>query len=403
MDFRFPDDVEAFADEVRAFLGEQMAPARTAGHGDAHDLTGLDESFERSLQTAAGERGYLGASVPRDLGGSGRSASHQAVFNLQAAAHGAPLIDTAMTLAGQPILEHGTDGQRAFFLPRMLRGEIGMAIAYTEADAGSDLSAIKATAEADGDDFVLRGTKVMVTGAHKADWCVTVAVTRTDVAARDGMSMFLVDMRATGVRVVRRRTMNGWTLDEVHFDGVRLGPDALLGVRDGGWRQLVSAVRGERSGTAYLGFASDMLDTLIAYVASATRDGVPLVDDPIVRDRLATLWIELDAGLRLAKRALWLHERGETQASIGAMAKVYATELLQRLAQAATEIAGHPGAIWAPLYDSDPYDNDSPGAAAGRFAWEYLERVHGTVSVGANELQRDAIAQVGLGLPRRSR
>jgi alkylation response protein AidB-like acyl-CoA dehydrogenase len=397
MDFRFPDDVEAFADEVCAFLGEWMAPARTAGHGDPDDLTGLDEEFERSVQAAAGERGYLGASVPRDLGGPGRSPSHQAVFNLHAAAHGAPLIDTAMTLAGQPILEHGTDGQRAFFVPRMLRGEIEMAIAYTEADAGSDLSAITATAEADGDGFVLRGAKVMVTGAHKADWCVTVARTRTDVAPRDGMSMFLVDMRATGVRVVRRRTMNGWTLGEVHFDGVRLGPEALLGARNGGWRQLVSAVRGERSGTAYLGFATDVLDRLVAYVGSATRDGVGLADDPIVRDRIATLRIELDAGLRLAKRALWLHERGEPQVTIGAMAKVYATELLQRLAQAATEIAGHNGAIWGPLYDSD-----SPGAAAGRFAWEYLERVHGTVSVGANELQRDTIARVGLGLPRRS-
>jgi alkylation response protein AidB-like acyl-CoA dehydrogenase len=225
------------------------------------------------------------------------------------------------------------------------------------------------------------------------------------------MSMFLVDMRAPGVEVVRRPTMNGWTLDDVVFHDVVLGPTALLGTLDGGWRQLASAVTSERSGTSWLGFARHTFDLLVDHVRSASRDGAPLADDPIARDTLARLAVDLAAAERLSRLTLSTllgvdpagmqpnlpQERAVIP--LTAMAKVVATELLQELAQAATELAGHAGLAWAPPFA--PPDSVPPGAAAGgRFAWEYLERVHGTISVGANELQRDVIAQAGLGLPR---
>jgi alkylation response protein AidB-like acyl-CoA dehydrogenase len=180
------------------------------------------------------------------------------------------------------------------------------------------------------------------------------------------------------------------------FHNVRLGGDAVLGERDAGWRQLVTTVAAERSGMFHLGFARHVLDELVRYVRSTERDGRPLADDQLVCDRLARLDLELAAGMRLAKRTLWGIECGSPDPALPPMAKVYATELLQRLAQAATEIAGHAGHVHAPLFtDPSPY-----AAAAGRFASEYLERVHGTIGGGTNEVQRDAIAQLGLGLPR---
>lgn len=391
MDFRLDADIEEFRAEVQAFLREAMSPAAVAGHADPSDLTGLDAELESSLHRAAGARGWL--ELPLE---------QQAVFNFEVARADAPLIDTAMTLAGQVVAAHGSAQQREQLLARMAAGETQVCIAYSEEGAGSDLSAIATTAQPDGDAWVLSGRKVLVTGAHKADWCCTVARTNRGVPARQGMTMFLVDMASPGVRMTRRETMNGWTLGEIHFDGVRVGPDAVLGEVDAGWRQLVSAVAAERSGMFWLGFARHVLDLLLDHVRRADRDGAPLRDDPIARDTVARLEIGFADAERLARRALWVQAGGHSDiplAALAAMAKVAATELLQQIAQAATELAGLAALLWAPLFAPDP----PPGAAAGgRFTWEYMERVHGTISVGANELQRDVIAQAGLRLPRRA-
>jgi alkylation response protein AidB-like acyl-CoA dehydrogenase len=390
VDFRFGGENDTFASDVRAFLEREMAGDRV--HADSGDLSGLAEPFERALHHAAGERGYLSTTM---------AATERARFNFLVAAFDAPLIDTAVTLAGYVLGTFATDAQRARFLPLVERGAIEMCIAYTEELAGSDLGAQVTSAIADRDaGFVLSGRKVLVTGAHKADWCVTTARTRPDVAVRDGLSMFLVDMTLPGVTVVRRPTMNGWTLDEITFDDVRLASDALLGEQDAGWRQLLTTVAAERSGMFYLGFARHVLDELIEYVSTTSRDGRRLADDPLVRDRVARLDLELAAGVRLATRTLWGIESGGPDPALPPMAKVYATELLQRLAQAATEVAGHAGLVHAPLFtEAVP----PQAAAGGRFAWEYLERVHGTIGGGTNEVQRDAIAQLGLGLPRTRR
>jgi 3-oxocholest-4-en-26-oyl-CoA dehydrogenase alpha subunit len=389
VDFRFGGENDTFAAEVRAFLEREMTPERVSPQADPEDLSGLAEPFERALHRAAGDHGYLSTAMP---------ATERARFNFLVAAFDAPLIDTAVTLAGYAITTFASDTQRALFLPRIERGEIEMCIAYTEEHAGSDLGAQKATAVPDGngDGFALSGRKVLVTGAHKADWCVTTARTRVDGPVRDGLSMFLVDMTLPGITVVRRPTMNQWTLDEIVFDGVRLGADALLGEQDAGWRQLLTTVAAERSGMFYLGFARHVLDELVRYVTTTERDGHRLADDPLVRDRVARLDLELAAGLRLGIRTLRGIESGRPDPALPPIAKVYATELLQRLAQAATEIAGHAGQVYAPLFTDPP----PRAAAGGRFAWEYLERVHGTIGGGVNEVQRDAIAQLGLGLPR---
>jgi alkylation response protein AidB-like acyl-CoA dehydrogenase len=389
VDFRFGGENDTFSSEVRAFLEREMTSEPV--QPDAEDLSGLAEPFERARHQAAGRHGYLSTTM---------AATERARFNFLVAAFDAPLIDTAVTLAGYALHTFGSDAQRAHLVPLVERGEIEMCIAYTETHAGSDLGAQIAAAISDDDGFVLSGRKVLVTGAHKADWCITTARTRPDGPVRDGLSMFLVDMRLPGITVVRRRTMNGWTLDEITFDGVRLGPDALLGQQDAGWRQLLTTVAAERSGMFYLGFARHVLDELIEYAGTATRDGLRLADDPLVRDRIARLDLEVAAGIRLAIRTLWSIESGSPDPALPPMAKVYATELLQRLAQAATEIAGPAGLVHAPLFSAQAPPH---AAGGGRFAWEYLERVHGTIGGGTNEVQRDAIAQLGLALPRTRR
>ncbi len=395
MDFRFAPEVEAFRHEVRSFLDEVMA-VDAATCGDDGDLTGLNEDFEASVLRQAGSRGFLGVSLPAELGGGGRPSAFQAAFNLEVATADAPLIDTAVTLTAQPLVAWGSPEQQAYFLPKFMSGELLTCIAYSEPGAGSDLGALAMVAEPDGDGFALSGVKSLVTGSHKAQWCCTIARTTPDVPAKNGLSMFLVDMRSEGLTLRRRRTMNHWTLGELVFDRVRVGPDALLGRRDNGWRQLGAAVATEGGGMFHVGMAHHVLDVLIAYVKDTVEGGQRLADDPVVRDRIAELWIELEVAERLARRFVWTVDSGQDGTVAASMAKVYATELLQRLARTATDIAGMQGSVYRPLFGS----GSSASVGDGRFAWEYLERVHGSLGGGTNEVKRTIIARAGLALPR---
>jgi alkylation response protein AidB-like acyl-CoA dehydrogenase len=386
VDLRLEPDLASFRADIQAFLRDEMAAARVAGHADPADLTGLDVEFERAHQQRAGARGYLGISVPLELGGGGKPPSWKAVWAFEAAYHDAPSIDTALTLCGGPLVAFGSRAQQDRHLPPMLRGDVLWAIAYTEPGAGSDLSRVSTVARTEGDGYLLTGEKALVTGSHKADWCLTLARTDLDAPPRRGLSMFLVDLSAPGVTRRRRVTANGWTLGEITFDGARLPADALLGARNAGWRQVTAALVEERSGMAWLGWVTRVLDELDAWAAGADRRDA--------RTALSGLRAELAAGYRLAERVMALQDAGEPAVVESSMAKVWATELLQRVARTGAELLGVDGVVWSPLFS--PHPPDIP--LHGRVAWELIERIHPTISVGANELQRDTIARAGLGL-----
>jgi alkylation response protein AidB-like acyl-CoA dehydrogenase len=388
MDLRLSDELEAFRAEVRAFFREQMQPEHVRPHADPLDLTGLDETFERRLLQRAGERGFLGIHLPREYGGGGRPLAYKAVFDFEAAYWAAPAIDTPITLVAPQILEHGSEAQRRELLPRMLRGELLAAIAYTEEGAGSDLSAIETRVRRDGDDYVIDGRKTLVTGGHKADLVCLIARSDPQAKPRRGMSIFLVDARLPGVREIRRPTMNAWTLSDFVFEGVRVGPEALLGRWNEGWAQLAAALKGERSGMFHLGWATRNLEELVRCV----RDGARLfAPRDVARSRIAGLRAELAVGLRFSLRVMQQQAQGEARAEDASMAKLYSTELLQRMAQTATELLGPAGTL-LPGSPAAPVD--------GRFTYEYLERVHPTIGAGTSEMQLNTIAQAGLGLPR---
>jgi alkylation response protein AidB-like acyl-CoA dehydrogenase len=371
---------------VQAFLRAELAPSRTEGQRDYRDLTGWDETFERALLARAGEAGIIGVSLPAEYGGGGRPRSWQAVVSFEAAYHDAPLIDTAAVLVAPTVLEFGSAAQRDWLLPAAADGSITACIAYTEAEAGSDLAniATRAVDDARRDGYVLEGEKVLVTGAHKADWCCTIARTDPESRGSRGLSMFLVDMRATGVSVQRVPTANGWTLGTITFDGVRVGADALLGERDLGWRQLGAALLSERSGAAWLGWATRNVEVLVDHYRST--------DDALARNALADVVTRLFVGYRLAERVLAAQDAGGAPVVEAAMAKVWITELLQRIARVGDALLGA-DVLAAPGWFGEP-------PLARWFAYETVERLHPTLSVGANEIQRTTIAELGLGLPR---
>lgn len=398
----FDDEVEAFLAEVRAFLAVAMRDDMTAGHTDPRDLTGLDEAFERALHADAGARGYLALTLPEEWGGQGRPPAFRAAFGREVAAHDAPLIDTAFTLGAAPILAYGTPEQRRTLLPAMARGEILLCVAYTEPSAGSDLAALTTTAHrADPtdptSDWVVSGTKHLVTGAHKADWCLLVARTDADPEAPAGraMSMFVFDVRtATGVEVLRDRTANDWTLSTIVLTDAHLPATALVGEEGRGFAQMAAAIADERSGFFWVGWAEQRLADLVEHVGATGIDRLA-VGASIARDTLARLWIDVAIARRLALAVVDAQTRGDDATVRGALSKVFVTELLQRLASAGLALLGPAGLLVAPRFGSVPPDVP----VRGRFAWECVERLHPTISVGTNEIQRDLLAHRGLGLP----
>jgi alkylation response protein AidB-like acyl-CoA dehydrogenase len=275
----------------------------------------------------------------------------------------------------------------------MARGELTLCIAYTEADAGSDLSGIATTARPDGDGWRLDGTKVLVTGPHKADWCLLVARTDPDAAPRDAMTMFLVEMTTPGVSVRRTPTANGWTLGDVVLDDVRVPASSVLGAVGRGFAQMAAAIADERSGFFWVGWAQRRLDELVALVRCDIR--TTLAERRCARDVVAGLWIDVALAHALAWRVVDAQEQGRDATVLASMSKVFVTELLQRIASAGVALLGARGLVTAPLFGPD----DPEAVARGRFAYEVVERLHPTISVGSNEIQRDVIAHRGLGLP----
>ena len=376
-------DAEKFRADVRAFLADTLDDPRSGGARDFTDLTGWNETFERDLVRAAGAAGFLGVSLPVELGGGGKPPSWQAALSYEAAYHDAPLIDTAAVLVAPTVATFGTREQRDTVVRAACAGTVNACIAYTEAGAGSDLSNVATTATAvEGGGFVLDGEKVFVTGAHKADWCCTIARTDPSSRGKRGLSMFLLDMATPGITVERHATANRWTLSTVRFDGARVGDDAVLGEVGDGWRQLSGALLAERSGVAWLGWATRTLEALL--------DHCTPTDNRVTRDALADLVTQWFAAVGHVERVIALQDAGRAPFAEGAMSKVCVTELLQRISRIGAATLG-PDALTAPGWFG--------GTLAEWFAYEVVERLHPALSVGANEIQRTTIADVGLGLP----
>lgn len=391
MDFSLPPDLVKFQQQARAFYAREMASPEARQHRDRRDLTGYGETFERGLLQRAGAAGILGVSLPEEYGGGGKPLSYKAVGDFEASYHDAPAVDTGVTLIAPALLAFGSPEQKRRLLPRIAAGEVTACIAYTERNAGSDLANIETFAELDGDHFVLTGEKALVTGAHKADLCLTLARTDRQAPRHKGMTMLLLPMNTPGITVRRRETMNGWTLCDLEFAGVRVPQPDVVGQVNNGFYQVAAALASERSGSFHYGWSSRNLHDLAAYCRSAWRDGQPLSRHSLVRAKLAQLQIELATGMRFAKRLMWLQAQGQPVGHEASINKVHATELLQRIAQAATQIMGLHGGLAA---------GPSHAPLEGRMAREYLERVHGTIGAGTSEIHRNTLATRGLGLPR---
>lgn len=384
MDFRFTAEDEAFREEVRQFLRDEL-PERAPDRIDGWQ-------FHRQFVRKLAERGWLTLSWPKEWGGAGAGHMRQLVFNEEMARADAPATDLGSDRVGPTIMLHGTEEQKQKFLPAIMRGEAVWCQGFSEPGAGSDLASLQTRAVEDGDGFVINGSKIWTSLAHFAQWMILLARTDPDAPKHRGISYFLVDMKTPGIEISPLTDLAGrHTFNQVFFQDARIPRDALLGELNRGWYVATSTLDFERSGIQRVIGSMRTYDDLVTYARDLASAGRLARAYASVRARLADLKIEFEVGRLLAYRVAWLQSQGQVPNYEASVSKMYGSELTQRLARTGMQLLGlggqlAPGSPWAPL--------------AGRIESLYLQSAALTIAAGTSEINRGIIATRGLGLPR---
>jgi 3-oxo-4-pregnene-20-carboxyl-CoA dehydrogenase beta subunit len=374
----------ALRDELRAYFATLISPDERAAM-----LTERHGASYREVVRRMGRDGWLGLGWPAEYGGRGLGQVEQQIFVDEAARADVPLPAVTLQTVGPTLQAHGTDEQKAFFLPRILAGELHFAIGYTEPGAGTDLAALATRAVRDGDIYLVNGQKVFTTGAHDADYIWLAC--RTDPAAprHRGISILIVDTADPGFSWTPIITHDGaHHVNATYFTDVRVPATMRVGEENAGWRLITTQLNHERVMLGPAGRIAVLHDRVRGWAAGrAGPDGRPLLSLPDVRRALA----EADACQRVNELLNWqVAVAPEVDVADASATKVFSSQRLQRLGQLLQDVVGRHG---------DPADP----ATADLARWLDIQVKRNTVLTfggGVNEIQRELIATAGLGLPR---
>jgi alkylation response protein AidB-like acyl-CoA dehydrogenase len=388
MEFKFTAEHEALRKEVRDFLAEAL-PSRSTGPVRPTSQENWEEQLAFNKKLA--KKGWIAPAWPKEYGGLGWSHINQMIFSEELSYAGAPdggrVFNVGMI--GPTLIVHGTPEQKAEHLPRITNADVIWCQGYSEPGAGSDLASLQTRAVRDGDDYVVNGQKIWTTGAHHADWCFLLVRTDPDAPKHKGISFLLVDMKTPGITVRPLVNMAGYhEFNEVFFEDVRVPVRNRVGEENRGWYVAMTLLDFERSNVASIAANQRQLE-LLMQLWRERRTGEAYRD--VLRHRLADLWVANETGRLLAYRIAWMQEAGRIPNYEASVIKVFATELAQRITNFGVNLFGPAGAL----------EPDSKYAVAnGVFEKGHLVNVAPTIYSGSSEIQRNIIAQRGLGLPR---
>jgi alkylation response protein AidB-like acyl-CoA dehydrogenase len=390
MRYAYTPEQLAWRDEVRAFCRRHVSPELVAEMRQAGNEG--DGPLARAWHAKLFDKGWWGIAWPKEFGGLGKSAVDQYIFIEEMEAAGAPGMRLTITSVAPTILRAGTEAQKEHWLPPILRGEYEFAVAYSEAEAGTDLAALRTRAVLDGDEWVINGQKMWNTGAHTATHNWVAVRTEPDARKHEGISMIIVPMDRPGITVQPIWTWSGIRTNAVFFEDVRVPRDYLIGQRGMGFYYAMMALDFERIAIGSVGMLRRFFAELKTFVRRTKRDGRPLAAVPWVRRAMADLETRIEVGRQIGLLTAWKIDQGEVPTMEGSMAKIYTTELNAHLAATGLEIMGLAGQL-APTDPAAPLH--------GRLQWLYTIAPMQRFGGGTNEVQRLIIAQRGLGLPRK--
>jgi 3-oxocholest-4-en-26-oyl-CoA dehydrogenase alpha subunit len=391
MDFEFTPEQLEFVKEVEEFLDANDDP-------DVFDLTRenmaqiVDTSRRREFMAKVGERGWLGITWPKENGGQDGDGIYEYLLNEALAARGGPQIGKGVGIIGKTIIRHGSDELKAEFLPKILRNEVEFAVGYSEPNAGSDAASMQLKAVRDGNGWMLNGQKTWTTSAHFADWYWVGARTDPEAPKHHGITLFLVPMNHPGITVKPIWTMGDERTNEVFLNEVFVPDEYVVGQVNQGFQYISEALDLERFTMFTFSPIAQRFELLVEYVKTTVRDGVPLREDPVIRQRLAQLATQLEVARVIGLKFVFESSKGGAAPTAWASEyKLYATELSKRLANASMDIAG-PGSQLRVKTREAPMQ--------GRAESTYRYTVIDTIGGGASEIQKNIIARRKLGLPK---
>jgi alkylation response protein AidB-like acyl-CoA dehydrogenase len=386
MDFRLGEKSDAVRVEAREFLAEALTDEVREKMG----ATGVHHSwdFHRKLV----ERGWLAPGWPVEFGGQGRDPLEVLAFAEELQRADAPTYGVGTTLMIAGVIRHiGTEEQKQLILPPALRGEIIIVLGFTEPESGSDVAAAQTRAVRDGDQWIINGQKMFTTNAQEADYAFMLTRTNTEVPKHQGLTTFLVPLKQPGVEIREVRTLSGERTNLTFYTDVRVDDSLRIGEIDGGWDTMAVGLTLERAG-AQGGHSIRLLAAMEHWAATTNdRSGRPRAEDPSVRARLGRAAAENEVMTLLSRRTAWVQSTGGMPGVEGSMGKLFSSEALTRQGADFMDMLGPDGVRG----QGDPTAVENGAAEhALRFA------LGATTYGGTSEIQRNIIAQRGLGLPR---
>jgi alkylation response protein AidB-like acyl-CoA dehydrogenase len=381
----FSPEERALRDRLRGYLAELITDELLA---EVAGTEGGGPLYTKALRQL-GADGWLGIGWPVEFGGQARPAIEQFIFFDEVQRAGFPIPFLTLCTVGPTLMKFGSEEQKATMLPRILRGELHFAIGYSEPGAGTDLASLKTRAVRDGDHYVVDGQKVFTSLAEYADFIWLAVRTDPDAPKHKGISILMVDRHAPGVSITPIHTLGGNRTNMTFLDGVRVPVTNRVARENEGWRLITTQLNHERVALLAPGPVARFVEETTAW-AKATG----AIETPWVRLALARAHAQIETLRLMAWRQAWNVGHERLDPAEASTVKVYGSEAAVRIYQLLLEVLGTGGVVKA----------GSPGALLrGRIETYYRTTLVLSFGGGTNEIQRDIIAQIGLGMPRAPR
>jgi alkylation response protein AidB-like acyl-CoA dehydrogenase len=400
MDLKYSPEDEAFRQRARRWFAEHR-PGRM-------DTLDQRKAWQRTLYDA----GFVGMGWPREYGGQSARPMEQAIVAEEMALANVPgpINSLGLGIVGPTLIVHGTEEQKQRHIKRILTAEDIWCQLYSEPDSGSDLaslktSAVKETFE-DGDYYIINGQKVWTSLGPIADFGVLLARTDPNVPKHQGISYFILDMHQPGVEVRPLKQITGSSeFAEVFFNNARLPADNIIGQEGQGWELAQTTLGFERGGNTLARVTRHVanMQRLVEVCQTLSRDGVPVLEDPVVRQKLGRMVVEVEVLRYAGYRILSKLEQGQRPGSESSVDKLYYSELDKRHQELIQEILGPYGQVEKGLPADLALNSTTMRGEDSTWAYNFLWSRAGTIYAGSNEIQKNVIGERVLKLPREPR
>ncbi len=402
MDFAYTPEQEALRRGVRAFIKKNVT-AEIVKELDFESSTGERRGLApkaKELYKTIYERGWLGITYPKEYGGQGGDPLTQYIVEEEFRRAG---VDIALSGSGAPaIMAAGTEEQKKYYIPGLIKREIVFALGFTEPHAGADLANLRCSAVRDGDYYVINGQKMYTSSAHMATHIYLMARTDRNAPKHEGISIFLFPMDTPGITVRPLWTIQneptapmGTTYgtartNETFYDNVRVHKSCLLGEENKGWRVGAMGLNLDRVGAWRYLISVQRDEDIVNFVKKSALGDYAPGKDPAIRDKIAELWIEAQVCRLMTMRSMSIVRRGGNFTYEGSAEKVWAPEHGVRTTEAITQMLGQYGS----LLRTSPHAIEK-----GIFAHNVLGSFQSGINHGSVQVMRDQVARRGLGLP----